>query len=57
MKLFDKIDSFADKKLTLNRTKSRDAFWFRLSKYADHSIPGHWDPVYGLLCNFGPITS
>jgi undecaprenyl-diphosphatase len=32
------LDSFGDKYLTLARTKSRDAFWFRLSHYADHSL-------------------
>lgn len=38
MKIFEKLDNFGDAKLTLKRTTSRDAFWFRLSKFADHSL-------------------
>jgi undecaprenyl-diphosphatase len=38
MKIFTRLDNFGDKKLTLKRTKERDAFWFRLSKFADHSV-------------------
>lgn len=34
----NKIDSFGDKYLTLSRTPRRDAFWFRLSHAADHSV-------------------
>ena len=37
MRIFSKVDSFGDEKLTLKRTPPRDAFWFRLSKLADHS--------------------
>ena len=38
MKIFTSLDSFGDNKLTLKRTKKRDAFWFRLSRLADHSL-------------------
>lgn len=38
MKIFNRLDKFGDEKLTLKRTTNRDAFWFRLSKFADHSI-------------------
>lgn len=34
----NRIDTFGDKYLTLKRTPKRDAFWFRLSHSADHSI-------------------
>ncbi|MBP9115805.1 MAG: phosphatase PAP2 family protein [Acidimicrobiia bacterium] len=37
MNVLTKLDHFGDKKLTIKRTSSRDAFWFRLSKFADHS--------------------
>lgn len=36
--MISKFDNFADKHLTLKRTKLRDAFWFRLSHSADHSV-------------------
>ena len=32
------IDAFGDKYLLLKRTTPRDAFWFRLSHAADHSL-------------------
>lgn len=35
--MFNKLDNFGDKYLTLQRTEKRDAFFFRISKYADHS--------------------
>ena len=38
MKLFKRLDDFGDSKLTLKRNQGRDAFWFRLSKSADHSF-------------------
>lgn len=34
----NKLDSFGDRHLTLARTPQRDAFWFRLSHAADHSV-------------------
>lgn len=36
--MFKSLDDFGDKYLTLKRTRLRDAFWFRLSRFADHSI-------------------
>ena len=38
MRLFKRLDDFGDSKLTLKRNQGRDAFWFRLSKSADHSF-------------------
>lgn len=38
MRIFKTLDAFGEEKLTLKRTKKRDAFWFRLSKYGDHSL-------------------
>lgn len=32
------LDTFAERHFTLPRTKKRDAFWFRLSRAADHSL-------------------
>jgi len=35
--MINKIDKFGEK-ITLARTSKRDAFWFRLSHFADHSM-------------------
>lgn len=36
--MFRYLDELGDRYLLLNRTKSRDAFLFRLSHFADHSV-------------------
>lgn len=36
--LVSKVDDFGEKYLLIKRTSKRDAFWFRLSHFADHSV-------------------
>jgi undecaprenyl-diphosphatase len=36
--MIERLDAFGDRYLLMRRTKKRDAFWFRLSHFADHSV-------------------
>lgn len=36
--MLEKFDAWADPKILIDRTKMRDAFWYRLSHLADHSL-------------------